>query len=628
MTQKIFRPFGLLLFALLPFFTACSNKAEQQDWPKVKQADFSRINLADFADHELDVPYFLFHFARVANAVVEEGEQRGFLDLKVNRNPSDNEPYNARIMEMQMALAYFYGTDRPWNPYQGDPAVRVRLEAMLDRWTRIQNTDGLFSEYSPTNWSLAPTNFGAMAAAQTLEILIASGQPLDREILDRARESLRRALMAIFTREDMRRHAQQWSNQFSGSYYAALIYLTLWPDDQLNAAFTDALAAAVAHDQSPIGFHYEQGGPDFGYTGVHDNNLGVALPHLRERPDLLKIIVDSDRAWNEWLAANYVPQPGLARATFLTNAGINTRTSHAIQHPRVRPLAEFVEPARAFARTKEERAGVMAEQRKNLANVWGGWGPLSLPSGYSYRPAFVYDAWRPLDTWQPTSEERNRRMAEFPHLASARFNRQLHDPFPLTVTTIRRPPYFAVFNSGQIRVPRQNYGLGLLWHERFGSALQSVAGTPWNWGTRPAGEGTEVYERNHLHATISAGGASIDPAVGAHDLPDGTVVAEYLLARQGEKRVTFNEASIRVEITHRDPFVETIPLVMPQNTEVEIDDGTLIARRIDGSSFTLQTSANGPRISLADPVPLAEGLVRRLATIEAKGSLSYELRFE
>jgi hypothetical protein len=40
-------------------------------WPPVPSANFSQIQPSQFADHELEVPYHLRHFAQVANAVVE-----------------------------------------------------------------------------------------------------------------------------------------------------------------------------------------------------------------------------------------------------------------------------------------------------------------------------------------------------------------------------------------------------------------------------------------------------------------------------------------------------------------------------------------------------------------------------
>lgn len=268
---------GLLAFASVPHANA--------QWTNVPPPRFSTISLNQFSDLELDVPYYLYHFAQVANAVVETGTNRGWLNIKVNREPVDNEPYNARIMEMQTALAYFYTASRPWNFYYSNYAVRVRLEAMLDRWTRVQNQpgaadgeyDGLFTEYSPSNWSLAPTGFGSKNAAEALQLIHHSGLPFDTTIFNAPKLSLWRALMALFTRTDMRNAARQYSNQFSGSYHAALIYLQLWPDAELDAAFVAAVNASSTQDQSQAGYWYEQGGPDFGYSGVHESNMRTAL---------------------------------------------------------------------------------------------------------------------------------------------------------------------------------------------------------------------------------------------------------------------------------------------------------------------------------------------------------------
>ena len=100
--------------------------------------DLSQLTPDDFADDELflpynmaysekHMPYYLAHFHRLANAVREDG----FIDIAVWRNAADNAPYNARVMESILSLAYFYTTDRPWNPYYGSEALRARLEAAL-----------------------------------------------------------------------------------------------------------------------------------------------------------------------------------------------------------------------------------------------------------------------------------------------------------------------------------------------------------------------------------------------------------------------------------------------------------------------------------------------------------------
>lgn len=631
-----------IAFLLTVLAIAFLARARAQSWTPVPSADFASLSLSQFADHEIEVPYYLFHFAQVANAVVETGTDRGFLNIKVNREPVDNQPYNARIMENQLSLAYFYTANRPWNPYRSHPAVRVRLEAMLDRWARIQNQpgsvdgnfDGLYAEYSATNWSQAPTSFGIMHAAEAMDLIRDAAVPFDATVMENARVALRRALIALFTRADMRSHARQWSNQFNGSYHAALIYLENWPDAELDSAFAKAVADSAAQDQSPAGFYYEQEGPDFGYSGVHDNNLRVALPRLRARADLLPTVVTEDTHWNEWLAANFVLQPGLSPRTFLTNAGLNTRTSHAFQSPRSRPLAEWASPSRIFSYTDTEYAGFVAARRSEVQSAFGRWGALSVNNAYSYIPAFVFDAVRPLNVWHPTAAQRAAADAALPCLSAGSSNRQFHDPHPVTLTTVKRAGYYAAVTTGNIRISRQNYGLGLLWGPKFGVALQSVANTlssnAWAYGTRRSGvSGGATYETANLAATITAGGATVSPTSGVRDLAAGDVVVTYPLSASGvtygQKTVSLGAARVDVALTHTGAFTEMLPLAHASDAVLSTSATRAVLQRPDGSSLLLQITSPGATLSVGGTSALTTGLVRRAATISASGALSYTL---
>src|SRR2546423_1126925 len=128
----------ILQVALLALFVSSTVRAQAVSpstaWTTVPPVDWSKLKLEDFADDELDLPYYLSNFHRVANSVVETGENRGFIDIAVWRNQENNKPYNARIMENILSLAFFYSTKRPWNQYYGSTAVRERLEAALDFW--------------------------------------------------------------------------------------------------------------------------------------------------------------------------------------------------------------------------------------------------------------------------------------------------------------------------------------------------------------------------------------------------------------------------------------------------------------------------------------------------------------
>lgn len=633
----------MVIRALASFFIATGCLSAQ--WPSVPAADFSQIQLAQFADHELDVPYHLKHFAQVANSVVEspftDGTgtllPRGFLNIKVNREPTDNKPYNARIMEMQAVLAYFYTADRPWNPYRGNTAVRVRLEAMFQRWTEMQAPPGhafagLFTEYGDTNWSLAPTGFGVRHAAEALDLIVDSGLPFDAVILENSRVSLRRALIAMFTRSDMRNAAKQYSNQFSGSYHAALIYLENWPDTELNNAFIAAMNAAASQDQSPAGFWYEAGGPDFAYSNVHDSNMRIALPRLRNRSDLMPVAVDDDIQWNHWLAANLVPQPGLATRTFLINAGLETRTTESVMFPTSRPYSEFVSPSRIFSLSDAEYAASLVSKRSQVQSQFGNWGALAVPSSSSYIPSFVHDAVTPLNVWHPTATQREAAGSQLTCLSPAAVNRQFRDPWPTVFTMAKRPQYYAAVTTGNIRVTRQVYGLGLLWNPSFGVALQSVAGTlstnNWLYGTRRSGAAA-TYETANIPATITAGGASIQPANGVATLPEGDLSLTYPLTESGnaygQKTITLGGSRVDVSLTHSGSFTELLPLAHAADAVLSTTATRVTLKRPNGSSFVIDVSSPGATISAGGTSGLTGGLVRRPLTITASGSLSYSL---
>jgi autotransporter-associated beta strand protein len=627
--------------ALASLFIATGCLSAQ--WPSVPAADFSQIQLSQFADHELDVPYHLKHFAQVANSVVEspftDGTgtllPRGFLNIKVNREPADNKPYNARILEMQMALAYFYTANRPWNPYYNQASVKVRLEAMLQRWTEMQAPDGnafagLFSEYSANNFSLAPTGFGVMAAAQTLDLIRDSGLAFDATVMESSRISLRKALMALFTRSDMRGAATQYSNQFSGSYHAALIYLENWPDAELDTKFVQAVGAASSQDQSPAGYFREAGGPDFGYSDVHERNLNVALPRLRNRSDLMPFINADEDQWTQWLAANMPLQPDISTLTYVINAGINTRTSTGIITPSSRPLAEFTPLSRAFALTSNEFSAATASRRTRLQTEWNNWGTLNTNSAYSYIPGFVFDAVQPLNVWHPSAAQRADAISLLPYFASSRFNTLRHDTVaPFTVAQLRRPSYYAVFNTGRIIVTRQNHGLGSFWNPVYGNAIQPIAGSATaDFGTFRTGTSTP-YEQATITSTLRVNGSAVSPVGGVQNLSEGDFSATYSLAAgvttYGSKTVTFGENAIAVAITHTGAFTETLPLLQPAGATMTTEPTRLVFARANGSTLTLRLTSAGATFTTAAAESVVTGLQRRQVTISASGSLTYEL---
>src|SRR5688572_10369885 len=228
--QKLF----IACLALLSSVSAGKGQTPSQNpWPAVPQVDFSKLKPSDFSDDELDIPFYLAHFHRLANSVVETGENRGFINIAVWRGVQDNKPYNARIMENILSLAYFYSTRRPWNQYYASPAVRVRLEAALEFWCRIQSPDGRFSEYGPQRWNLAATAFATKFMGGTLALLHA-GPPIEKAILDRVIKADRKAIHFVLTDPDFHRHGKNFTNQFTNVWAGGLAYLALYPDAELS----------------------------------------------------------------------------------------------------------------------------------------------------------------------------------------------------------------------------------------------------------------------------------------------------------------------------------------------------------------------------------------------------------
>jgi hypothetical protein len=590
-------------------------------WPAVAPMDWSRVSVDDFDDAELDVPLLLHHFAQVANAVVEEGPNRGFLNIKINREPKDNEPYNARIQENALSLAYFYTTDRPWNPYHGDAAVRVRLEAMLEFWCKIQHPEtGLFSEYGPTNFSLAPTGFGIMHMARVLDLLgTKNGPKIDSAVFDRTMAAQRKAILSMLTRDDVFGWGSGWSNQWSGVLLAASTYLTMRPDDaELRAAFLPAVERAAKTFQSPAGYLYESHGPDIGYSSVHETNVRLAWQKLAKFPDVRDAIVKEDERYARFVAHQSVPQPG---TTLLwTNAGVNTRTQHSHQRPKVRPIAELSTLSRALTMSTEELAADNQRKRDTLRKTWPEFRPLTIPSAYSYIPTPLFTAEKGYVPWCPTPVQRAEARAQLPCNDPSPFTRIAHDAkHNFGFVYVNRPnAYYAVFNYGKPAKPH-TLGLGLLWNARYGVALQTVANSEWKCGT-VVGEKL-VREQQPLYPKWTiAGSEQPAPQPGYADLPTGDAVAAFDLPGGGTKTVAFAGDQITVTVKASGVIVERLPLLLAPGDSTKVTGPELLVVR-GANRFAIR--AEGATLKLTN-----NDLDRAQLTLEAKDRLIYTLSFD
>jgi hypothetical protein len=555
----------LCLLCLLTVLVPSSARAA---WDAVPPVDWSKIKLSDFRDDELDLPFFLDHFHELANGIVETGPQRGYITAHVWRGLGQQHPYNARVMETYLTVAYFYCTDRPWNVYHGSPLVRERLEAMLEYWLTLRNKDGVFSEYGYDQYNLPATAFATKFMGQTLTLL-KDGPPIDPDLLKRVTEADRKAIIAVLTLPDLYKHGRSYTNQYSNVFAGAPAYLALHPDPEINHLLEKVYRTAVDDFQSPAGFFYERDGADFGYT-LHTTNsdMTMAYFYLRNTP-LGELIEKQEARWADWLSYNLLREPD--GSTFVINRCIESRQRHAEWQRQESPMAERVDLARAFATTTEERAEQVKQEREILARDWGHFPPMAGGTMTPY--SFVH---RTHYTWSPTDAQRDAAVAKLPYLVRESFNHQrADDRFPLVCTYVRRPSYYAIFDAGTHRNDQQRYGLGLLWNPRAGAVLQSQTDLDTaTWGTR-LGEDAAPVEAGDLAPTYSIDGKPVTAEPGHRDLSIGALTVRYPLESStdgGEKTIVFKDGDATVSVHHAGQLTEQLPLLAPAG-KVQITAG-------------------------------------------------------
>ncbi|MDR1283310.1 MAG: hypothetical protein LBK99_21195 [Opitutaceae bacterium] len=606
-------------------------------WPPVPPVDFSKISVADFSDEDLNLVAPLAHFAQVANAVRETGPERGFIDIVVWRDAKDNRPYNARIMENVLSLAWFYTADRKWNPYRAHPAVRARLEAVLDFLARTQAPDGSFSEYKENEQSLAATGFMTKFLGETLELLAAApggSVPIDPAVLARAHATLRKALLRLLGPDDFYKQGAVVSNQYGNVWPGGQAWLHLHPDDaEIRALWEKRFRQSTADFQSGGGFFFESWGPDFGYTlGTHGSNTGGVWPYLRDTP-LAAQLLGEEKRWFEFLSYNAVPQPG--ERWFAVNQAIETRQSHPMVYPFDTPMAEFIPEARALSRTREERAATDRQTRARLTRDWPGVAPLKEGEFWAYTP-YVFQARRAVPVWRPTDAMREAARAQNPVLARGRFNHLRRNTSKTPgrggahFYYLRRPAWYATFATGNRSTRQQRYGLGLLWRPDTGVLLHNrsrIEGRA--WGTHAPGAKLPFeYESFEAALTIS-GRPAPSPLPAAGDLPEGDLVLSYPLKNHGEKTVTFSDAGLDVRVNHRGAFEERFPLTLARNDTVAIAGNTIVVRRagVAAPLLTIAFTGASGKPDVSEATASLPGHRLAVVNIPAGDRLDYTLRF-
>jgi hypothetical protein len=564
-----------LLAAARPMFAA--------GYEEVPPLDPTKIKPSDFADADLDMPFALSHFARVANSIETDGPDRGFINISVWRGTGQLHPYNARIMESILTLAWFYTAKQKWNQYRGNPALRARLELALDYWCRLQSPDGKFSEYGPQQWNLAATAFAVKFVSEALRVL-KDGPPISSDIHQRAIDGCRKALRAVLYDPDLMSHGRTYSNQYTNIFAGGAAFLAIYPDAELEARLHERAQIIGTELQSPAGYMYEKDGPDLGYTlNTHHENLQMAYHYWRGTP-LGDILVKEEDRFGVWLSYNALPEPG--QNFYVLNRSIESRQKHAIYEAVDTPLADRCVIMRAFATPPELRAEQIRAAREKLEKEWPKVDPLPVGEFSALSPYLFLQ--RAHYEWHPTAEQMSEARKLCRPITEQNFVEQLKDTrLPMIFTYVRRPKYYAAFASTTKPASEQErFGLTFVWTPEKGALLQSqTSGTDTAWGT-------------------STGGALPAEAHGFEaEYLDGGATVHYPLDGGGQKTVAFGTDSIRVTVERAGDIVERVPVFNP-------------ACVVSSAKSTVREQSNSP-------VP---GKTFSVVELTATGKLEYEIK--
>jgi hypothetical protein len=569
---------------------------------QVPPFDPSRVKPADFSDADLDMPYSVAYLARIANAVETEGPDRGFINISAARAAGNPRPYNARTMESILTLAWFYASQRKWNQYFGNKALRARLELALQYWCNMQSPDGKFSQHGAQQWSLEATASAVQFISEALRLL-KTGPPIAPDLRTRAIDCCRKALHAVLDDPDFVSQGKSDSSQYTPIFAGGAAFLAMVPD----AALADRLKAQVeasANDlQSPCGYFYEADGPDLGATlEAHHESLRMAYSYWRGT-HLGDVLLAEEERWGKWLSYNLMPEPD--QSLWVANCSIETARQRSIVSVFDTPLADKCTIMRAFATSPERRAAQIQAAREKLNNEWpkveafGSGNPDGF-SPYRFLQRAHYD-WHPTADQIAEARKLLRPVNEYPFDEQMKDSRQ-----PIVFTYIRRPNYYAAFAAApKVITGQERLGLTFVWTPNTGALLQSqTGGAESAWGTFLGGE-----------LPVEASG--LDAEYGL-DSQDNTMV-QYPLPGGGHKQVTFAPGRILVAVERDGQIMERIPVFdsagVLSNAEYALRPAPVSSTACGETEIACATSPG--------PVP-----GKSLAVIELKatGKLEYEIR--
>lgn len=613
----------LILLALFLAIPPDPQPLQAQFWDVIPPADLGKIGLDAFADNELDLPYYVAHFHELATSVERDGPNRGFIVAPVWRKLEENKPYNARVMENILALAFFYTQNRPWNPFYNTPQLRFRLEAALSFWLSKQSPEGMFSELGEKQWSLAATASATKFMGETLHYL-KDGPALNEDLLRQVAQADRKAILALLYGAELYEEGKQFNNAYSDLWAGALAYLDLHPDPEIRKTLETRLISSMRDFQNPVGYFYEAGGPDMGYNlGTQSSNIRMAWNYARGTP-LEKYFLEPLREYYIWLVWNVAIEND--RSGYYLNAAINTRSDKSwlamdegMPYRNGTPLSEQIRLARAFELDQTAYAKWAKDRRLALARAWPKVPDLEVGTPEAYSPyAFLH---RRHYDWRADETLFRDALTALPCTDSHPFNHVKKEPGRNALYFFANRPtaYYFAFAGGEAIRPQQTLGLTMLRSQRDGPVMLGQPGTgAFAWGTRPKGS-EDVYESTRVAPNFSSDKVEVVIKDGPNSMAEGDVVLTYPLG-VGTKTITLRRDRIDVEIRHPGAFIEQLPLLPKGGQSVDLKGSSAGFDRF-------KVEFKGAKASLGESKDIEGPRKLQLLTLEANDSLSYSLRF-
>lgn len=594
-----------------------------QVWDLIPPADMQAIGLSAFEDSEIDLPYYVANFHKLATAVEPEDPHRGFIRASVWRPASENEPYNARVMENILSLAFFYTQNRPWNPWYASPQLRFRLEAALSYWMLIQSPEGTFSEQGEKMWSLSATASATKFMGETLHYL-KDGPPLNEDLVRQVVQANRKAILVVLYDAEFYEYGKRFSGDYSSIWAGALAHLALHPDEEIRKTLELRLRSSMQDFQSSLGFFYEGDGPDTGHTLTEQmNNIRMAW-HYAPAAGLRQYFLDQMKDFYVWLVWNVSVEKD--RRGYYLNTATNTRGSRTfisleegMPFRNGPPMAESVRLARVFSLDETARAKWFSDERKRLSSIWPNLPELEIGDPDAYSPYTFLHRRHKLEV--VSQESFREALTALPSTDSFPFNhikQEARKNF-LFFYASRPGSYYAMFAGGESVHPRQSLGLTVVRSHSDGTVFLGFPENPnLVWGTRPAGS-EDVYESTRIFPGFASGTREIEVKTGPNSLPEGDVTISYRIGA-GTKILYLRKDRIDVEIQHAGAFIEQIPMLIPDSEKVDL-------RKDISSRGKFRVEHRGATATLGEPVNIEGPRTIQPLLLQGQDVLRYSLRF-